>query len=103
MGSPKRRIRAVPASQADEPADLQARLSSLEAEAADLRAEVAALHADLLWLAGVDDETGEAPGFLSSGWLAAGWVRASCSWPPSGLVPSQSSSPHLLDPSSARI
>ena len=48
------------------------RQASLEAEAADLRAEVAALHADLLWLAGVDDETGEAPGFLSRGWLAAG-------------------------------
>jgi hypothetical protein len=103
MGSPERRIRAVPSPHADEPADLPARLASLEAEAADLRAEMAALHADLLWLAGVDDETGEAPGFLSRGWLAAGWLRASLLLASVGLVALVSVPylSHLLDPSGA--
>ena len=86
MGSPERRIRAVPPPHADEPADLPARLASLEAETAELRAEIAGLHADLRWLAGLDDATDEAPGFLSRGWLAAGWVRASLLLASVGLV-----------------
>ena len=103
MGSPERRIRAVPSPHADEPADLQARLASLEAEAAELRAEIAGLHADLRWLAGLDDATDEAPGFLSRGWLAAGWVRASLLLASVGLVALVSVPylSHLLDPSGA--
>jgi hypothetical protein len=103
MGSPEGRIRAVPSPHADEPADMQARLASLEAEAAELRAEVAALHADLRWLAGLDDATDEAPGFLSRGWLAAGWVRASLLLASVGLVALVSVPylSHVLDPSGA--
>jgi len=36
MGSPEGRIRAVPSPHADEPADMQARLASLEAEAEEV-------------------------------------------------------------------
>ena len=86
MGSPERRIRAVPSPHAAESADVQARLASLEAEAAELRAEVAWLQDDLRWLAGLDDETDKEPGFLSRGWLAAGWVRASLLLASVGLV-----------------
>ena len=101
MSSPERRIRAVPPPHAEEPADLPARLARLEAEAVELRAEVAALEDDLRWLAGVDDDTEEEPGFLSRGWLAAGWVRASLVLASVGIV-SLASVPylsHLLDPS----
>ena len=93
----------MPSPHADEPADMQARLASLEAEAEELRAEVAALHADLRWLAGLDDETDEEPGFLSRGWLAAGWVRASLLLASVGLVALVSVPylSHLLDPSGA--
>jgi hypothetical protein len=86
MPSPERRIRAVPSPHAAESADVQARLASLEAEAAELRVEVAGLQDDLRWLAGLDDETDEEPGFLSRGRLAAGWVRASLLLASVGLV-----------------
>ena len=91
----------MPSPHADEPADMQARLASLEAEAEELRAEVAALHADLRWIAGLDDEADEAPGFLSRGWLAAGWVRASLLLASVGLVALVSVPylSHVLDPS----
>lgn len=101
MSSPERRIRAVP--HGAEPADLPARLARLEAEAAELRAEVTALQDDLRWLAGVDDDAEEEPGFLSRGWLAAGWARASLVLASVGIV-SLASVPylsHLLDPSGA--
>lgn len=103
MGSPEGRIHAVPPPHADEPADLQVRLASLEAEAAELRAEIAGLHADLRWLAGLDDETDEEPGFLSRGWLAAGWLRASLLLASVGLVALVSVPylSHVLDPSGA--
>ena len=93
----------MPSPHADEPADMQARLASLEAEAEELRAEVAALHADLRWLAGLDDETDEEPGFLSRGWLAAGWLRASLLLASVGLVALVSVPylSHVLDPSGA--
>ena len=93
----------MPSPHADEPADMQARLASLEAEAEDLRAEVAGLHADLRWLAGLDDDTDEAPGFLSRGWLAAGWARASLLLASVGLVALVSVPylSHVLDPSGA--
>lgn len=102
MGSPERRIHAVPSPRAAESADMQARLASLEAEAAELRAEVAGLQDDLRWLAGLDDEAdNEAPGFLSRGWLAAGWARASLLLASVGLVALVSAPylSHLLDPS----
>ena len=76
----------MPSPHAAESADVQARLASLEAEAAELRVEVAGLQDDLRWLAGLDDETDEEPGFLSRGWLAAGWVRASLLLASVGLV-----------------
>lgn len=93
----------MPSPHADEPAGMQARLASLEAETAELRAEIAGLHADLRWLAGLDDATDEAPGFLSRGWLAAGWVRASLLLASVGLVALVSVPylSHLLDPSGA--
>jgi hypothetical protein len=103
MGSPERRIPAVPSPHGAESADVQARLASLEAEAAELRAEVAWLQDDLRRLAGLDDETDEEPGFLSRGWLAAGWVRASLLLASVGLVALVSVPylSHLLDPSGA--
>ncbi|MFI5373831.1 MAG: hypothetical protein ACHQ8D_04285 [Candidatus Rokuibacteriota bacterium] len=64
---------------------------------------MAMLQDDLRWLAGVDDDAEEEPGFLSRGWLAAGWVRASLVLASVGIV-SLASVPylsHLLDPSRA--
>ena len=93
----------MPSPHAAESADVQARLASLEAEAAELRVEVAGLQDDLRWLAGLDDETDEEPGFLSRGRLAAGWVRASLVLASVGIV-SLVSLPylsHLLDGSGA--
>lgn len=103
MSSPERRIRAVPPPHAADAADVPARLARLEAEAAELRTEVAMLQDDLRWLAGLDDDAEEEPGFLSRGWLAAGWVRASLVLASVGIV-SLASLPylsHLLDPSGA--
>jgi hypothetical protein len=103
MSSPERRIRAVPPPHAADAADVPARLARLEAEAAELRAEVAMLQDDLRWLAGLDDDAEEEPGFLSRGWLVAGWVRASLVLALVGIV-SLASLPylsHLLDPSGA--
>ncbi|HJV54682.1 MAG TPA: hypothetical protein VJ971_01865 [Methylomirabilota bacterium] len=103
MSSPERSIRAVAPQDAAESADVSARIADLEAEVAELRAETARLQDDLRWLAGVDDDTEEEPGFLSRGWLAAGWVRASLVLASVGIV-SLVSLPylsHLLDGSGA--
>jgi hypothetical protein len=103
MSSPERRIRAVPPQDAAESADVSTRIADLEAEVAELRAEMAMLQDDLRWLAGLDDDTEEEPGFLSRGWLAAGWMRASLVLASVGIV-SLVSLPylsHLLDGSGA--
>jgi hypothetical protein len=67
MGSPERKISAVPP---ERRTGLDARLASLEDEAASLRAEIAALRDDVHWLSGADEDA-------EPGWLARGWVRAS--------------------------
>lgn len=93
----------MPPQDAAESADVSTRIADLEAEVAELRAETARLQDDLRWLAGVDDDTEEEPGFLSRGWLAAGWVRASLVLASVGIV-SLVSLPylsHLLDGSGA--
>ncbi len=93
----------MPPQGAAESADVSTRIADLEAEVAELRAETAMLQDDLRWLAGVDDDAEEEPGFLSRGWLAAGWVRASLVLASVGIV-SLVSVPylsHLLDPSGA--
>jgi hypothetical protein len=103
MSSPERRIRAVPPQDAAGSADVSTRIAGLEAEVAELRADIALLQDDLRWLAGLDDDTEEEPGFLSRGWLAAGWVRASLVLASVGIV-SLVSLPylsHLLDGSGA--
>jgi hypothetical protein len=76
MGSPERKISAVPPGRRTE---LDARLAGLEDEAAGLRAEVAALRDDIHWLSGADEDT-------DAGWLARGWVRASLLLATVGLV-----------------
>lgn len=90
MASRIRHLGLVPPSPAADPAELGARLATLEAETVALRAEVAALREDVHWLAGLEDdgsEPVEAHGrFFSRGWLAAGWARASLVLASLGLV-----------------
>jgi hypothetical protein len=86
MGSPERKISAVPPGRRTE---LDMRLASLEDEAAGLRAEVAALRDDIHWLSGAEEDA-------DPGWLARGWVRASLLLATVGLV-AIVSLPYLLN------